>query len=115
MDYRIGILLYQESEGQGLNSVIKLLYISLLSCQMKDWKVEFRCSGFVFWFFCLFVCFLVGLHLWHMEVPGLGVELERQLLAYTTATATPDPNCIGDLYHSLWQYGILNPQSKARD
>ena len=31
-------------------------------------------------------------HLWHMEVPGLGVELEFQLLAYTTAMATPDPS-----------------------
>ena len=28
-----------------------------------------------------------GLHLQHMEVPGLGVELETQLLAYTTATS----------------------------
>ena len=36
------------------------------------------------------------LHLWHMEVPRLGVELELQPLAYTTATATPDPSCLGD-------------------
>ena len=28
----------------------------------------------------------------HMEVPRLGVELELQLLAYTTATATWDPS-----------------------
>ena len=28
---------------------------------------------------------------WHMEVPGLAVESELQLLAYATATATPDP------------------------
>ena len=27
----------------------------------------------------------------HMEVPTLGAEYELQLLAYTTATATPDP------------------------
>ena len=27
-------------------------------------------------------------HLWHMEVPRLGIELELQLPAYTTATAT---------------------------
>ena len=26
-----------------------------------------------------------------MEVPRLGVEFELQLLAYTIATATPDP------------------------
>ena len=38
-----------------------------------------------------------------MEVPRLGVELELELLAYTTATATPDLN------------RILNPLSGARD
>ena len=32
----------------------------------------------------------LGLHPWHMEVPGLGVESELQLLAYTTATAMRD-------------------------
>ena len=36
---------------------------------------------------------------WHMEVPRLGVELELQLLAYTTAKAT----------------AYLNPLSEARD
>ena len=29
--------------------------------------------------------------MWHMEGPRLGVESELQLLAYTTATATMDP------------------------
>ena len=38
----------------------------------------------------LFFCFL-GPHSQHMEVPRLGVELELQLPAYTTATATLDP------------------------
>ena len=33
---------------------------------------------FVLFCFCLFVCFL-GPHLWHVEVPRLGVELELQL------------------------------------
>ena len=37
----------------------------------------------------LFIVFL-GLHLWHMEVPGLGVESQMQLLAYAIATATQD-------------------------
>ena len=36
--------------------------------------------------FHLFFVFL-GPHLQHMEVPGLGVELELQLLAYPPATA----------------------------
>ena len=35
-------------------------------------------------------CFL-GPHLRHMEVPRLGVNLELQLPAYTTATAMLDP------------------------
>ena len=64
----------------------------------------------------LFVFFwFLGPCLGHMEVPGLGIELELQLPAYTTATATQDPSCICDLHHSSWQYQILNPLSKARD
>ena len=30
----------------------------------------------------------------HMEVPRRGIKSELQVLAYTTATATPDPSCI---------------------
>ena len=40
--------------------------------------------------FYSFFAFL-GLHLKHMEVPRLEVESKLQLLAYTTATAMPDP------------------------
>ena len=36
-------------------------------------------------FFFIFIFCFLGLHLWHMEVPRLGIELELQLLAYTTA------------------------------
>ena len=45
---------------------------------------------------CLLLFFSpsLELHLWHMEVPRLGIELELQLPAYTTATATPDPSHI---------------------
>ena len=64
--------------------------------------------------FFFFSCFL-GPHLQHMEVPRLGVKSELQLLAYATATATADPSCICDLYHSLRQCWILNPLSEARD
>ena len=74
--------------------------------------------------FCLSVC-LFGLHLWHKEVPRLGIRLELQLLAYTTATATPDPIHVCNLHHSSrphssWhqsslQHWILNPVSRARD
>ena len=50
-----------------------------------------------------------------MEVPGRGVELELQLAAYTTATATLDLSCICDLGRSSEQRGILNPLIEARD
>ena len=49
-----------------------------------------------------------------MKVPRLEVELELQLLAYTTATATTDGNYVCDLHHSSWQPQILNPLSRAR-
>ena len=52
---------------------------------------------FIFW----------GPHPRHVEVP--------RLLAYTTATATPNPNCGCDLHHSSWQRQILNLMSEARD
>ena len=48
-------------------------------------------------------------------VPRVGVESEQQLLAYATATATPDPSLICDLYRSSQQCWILNPVSGARD
>ena len=65
-------------------------------------------------YFILFFVFL-GLHLRHVEVPRLEVELELQLPAYTTATATRDWNCVLNLHHSSWQCRILTPLSKARD
>ena len=48
-----------------------------------------------------------------MDVLRLGVELEQQLLTYTTATL--DSNHICDLCLSLQQHQILNPLSQARD
>ena len=67
----------------------------------------------------LFVCFLLfflGPRPQHMEVPGLGVQLELQLPAYITATGTSDPSRICHLHHSSQQCQILNPLSeKARD
>ena len=50
-----------------------------------------------------------------MEVPRLGVESDLQLLAYTTAIATPDPSLVCDFHHSSQQREILNPLSEARD
>ena len=65
--------------------------------------------------FCLFLFFCsLRLHLQHMEVPLLGVLSELQLHTYTTATGTPDPSHICDLYHSSQPHWILNALSKAR-
>ena len=50
-----------------------------------------------------------------MVIPRLGVQLELQLLASTTATATSDLSRICDLHHSSWQCQILNSLSEARD
>ena len=63
---------------------------------------------------CLFFIFL-GPHPWHMELPRLRVKSELQLLAYTTATAMPDPSHICDLHHCSWQRQILNPLRERRD
>jgi len=57
----------------------------------------------------------LGPHVWHMEGPGLGVESELQLPAYTTATRTPDLSRVCTLDHSSWQCWVLNPLSRARD
>ena len=62
-----------------------------------------------------FILFFLGPHLWHMEVPRLGVESELQLLAYATVTATPDLSHIWDLHHSSRQCRIPNPLREARD
>ena len=66
---------------------------------------------FIFLFFIL-----LGLQVQQlMEVPGLGVESELQLLVYTTTTAMPNPSHIYDLLCSLWQCQILNPLNEASD
>ena len=73
--------------------------------------------------FCLFVLGLVGFfffvflgpHLWHMEVPRLGVESELQLPAYTTAPAPQDLSRVCDLHHNSQQPQIPNPLREARD
>ena len=68
-----------------------------------------------FFFFCLLSFVFLGLGPWHMKVPRVGVELELQTLAYTTATAAPDLSCLCNLHHSSQQCWILNPLSEARD
>ena len=70
-------------------------------------------SFFFSFFFLSFV--LLESHPRHMEVPRLGVQMELQLSAYTTATAMPDLSHVCDLHHSSQQHRILNPLSEARD
>ena len=70
---------------------------------------------FLFLFIYLFIFCFLGPHLWLMEVARLWVQLELQLLACTTATATPDLSRVCDLHHSSPQCQILNPLIKARD
>ena len=66
--------------------------------------------------FCLFV-YLVFLwpQVQHMEVPRLGVKLELQLPAHTTATAKQNPSRVGDLHCSLQQCQTPHPLNESRD
>ena len=50
-----------------------------------------------------------------MQVLKLGIKSELQQLAYATATAMPNLNCICNLCHSFWQRWKPNPLSEARD
>ena len=63
----------------------------------------------------IFFFHFLQLHLWHLEVPWLGVESEMKLQAYVRATAAWDPSHIFDLSHSLQQRQILNPVTEVRD
>ena len=54
----------------------------------KNYPTVFRLSSFYTY---LFIYSFLGQHVWYMEVPRLGVKLELQLQAYTSATAMLDP------------------------
>ena len=83
----------------------------VVSCDAEKFLilVWFRLTTFFFLFFS-FWSFL-GLYLWHMEVPSLGVQSELQPLAYVRATVMWDPSHICNLHHSSQQHQILNPLS----
>ena len=68
------------------------------------------CQQIFAFFFLLFRAALAA-----YEVPGLGVESELLLPAYTTATVTWDLSCIYNPHHSSRQHQILNLLSEARD
>ena len=93
-------------QRSGIVSIAALWALAQRSRLRSIWC---SCSyGLIFFFF------LIGPHLWHMEVPRLGVKLELQLPDYTTATATPDLSHICDRHHGSWQWQILNPLCEAR-
>ena len=73
-----------------------LIWLSLLLRLKQIW----------FYFICLLIFCSLGSHLWHLEVPRLGVESELQVLAYTPAIAMKDQSHICDLHHSLRQRQI---------
>ena len=62
-------------------------------------------SVYIFFFF-------LWPHFWPVEVPGLGIQSEPQLLATATATAMPDLSGVCDLHCSAQQHQILNPLSE---
>ena len=78
----------------------------------ERWASDFTSFAPISWLALLLLVFS-GLRLRHMEVPRLGVKLELQLPAYTTATATGDPSPVFDLRHSSWQRRIPDPLSEA--
>ena len=66
--------------------------MSVIGC---PWMLRKSLNGL---FIYLFIYLFLGPHLQQMEVPRLEVELELQLLAYTTATVTWDLSCLCDFY-----------------
>ena len=94
------VIIYQTS------TIVAQMLFSLVSNQPTNTYLLIFLDFFFF-------CFLRS-HPQHMEVPRLGVELELQLPAYTTATARQDMSHICNLYSSP-QHRILHPLSEARD
>ena len=88
------------------SKLIKLVVLSFID----SWPFSLLARRNIRFFFS----FLGGSTLQHMEVPRLGVELELQLPAYTTATVMSGPSHIFDLCHSFQQCWILNPLGEAR-
>ena len=82
---------------------LDVIFFNMLSVYFQRKAIEMLCGllktiPFIpppFFSFFFFFCFLEK-HLWHMEVPSLGVESEMQLLAYTTETAVLEPNPLSE-------------------
>ena len=86
--------------------------------KLNNKKPSLKCIGEFGWgFFVLFcfVCFLEP-HVWHVEVPRLGVKSELQLIGTATATATASSatdteahSNTGSLTH--WAKPVIKPAS----
>ena len=97
--------------GTSVFTVAKWSWLANGDKKWEYWASGENNTGAIF--LLSFFFFSLQPHLWHMEVPWLGVKSERKLPAYVTATAMPDLNC--DLHHSSQQHRNLNFLSEARD
>ena len=95
--------------------IFSFVFIAQVHQSSAHFSSSIKLSSLYFLFFYFLSFIFLGLHLWHMEIPRLGVKLEPQLQAYTTAIATQDLSRVCGLHHSSWQCWIFNPLSKARD
>ena len=82
----------------------------LPTCCFQSSHQNFKVFFFFFFFFFFFRAKPVA-----YEAPRLGVFLELQLPAYTTATAMQNPSHFCNLHYSSHQQRILKPLSKAGD
>ena len=108
--------------GEQINRILWYTFIWSLAIRSCHWYFLGGCIFFFSFLFFLslslslsFFFFFIGLHLWHKEVPKIGVPSELQLPPYTTAPATRDPSRGCDRHHSSWQRRIPDPLRKARD
>ena len=85
-------------------------YDPSISFHLNFW--EYLLSMY-FWRVFIYLFFFSGLHRRYMGVIRLGVKSELQLLAYTTATETPDLSHVCDSHHC--NAGSFNPLREAGD
>ena len=90
------------SNSKTLQTLMTLCDNSHEFCSFAVVKKTWRRQAFWPFYF-----FFLRLHLQHMEVPRLSVELELQLPAHATATTMPDLSLICDLCCSLHQCRFL--------
>ena len=83
----------------------------LLNCSVS---FGYDNNGTVSFFFFFFFTAALRPHLWHLDIPRLGVKSELWLQANTTATAVQDPSLICDLHHSSQQHQIPDPLGEAK-